>query len=59
MFQAQAHETVLEKSLLDQRAPSVNACIAMQISEYYQMALLNLMKPGINSILSKRFRVSD
>ncbi|CAF1159923.1 unnamed protein product [Rotaria sp. Silwood1] len=53
---AQAHEAVLEKSLLDQRAPSVNAHVAMQISEYYQMALLNLMKPGINSIVSKRFR---
>jgi hypothetical protein len=54
---AQAHEAVLEKSLLDQRAPSVNAHVAMQISEYYQMAILNLMKPGINSITSKRFRV--
>ncbi|CAF3354792.1 unnamed protein product [Rotaria socialis] len=53
---AQAHEAVLEKSLLDQRAPSVNAHVAMQISEYYQMALLNLMKPGINSIVSKRFK---
>ncbi|CAF0965313.1 unnamed protein product [Adineta ricciae] len=53
---AQAHEAVLEKSLLDQRAASVNAHIAMQISEYYQMALLNLTKPGINSIVSKRFR---
>ncbi|UJR14946.1 hypothetical protein I4U23_001927 [Adineta vaga] len=53
---AQAHESVLEKSLLDQRAPSVNAHIAMQISEYYQMALLNLTKPGINSIISKRYR---
>ncbi|CAF1532781.1 unnamed protein product, partial [Rotaria sordida] len=54
---AQAHEAVLEKSLLDQRSPSVNAHVAMQISEYYQMAILNLMKPGINSIVSKRFRV--
>ncbi|CAF0888609.1 unnamed protein product [Adineta steineri] len=53
---AQAHEAVLEKSLLDQRAPSVNAHIAMQISEFYQMALLNLTKPGINSIISKKFR---
>lgn len=57
-FKAQAHEAVLEKSLLDQRPPSVNAHIAMQISEYYQRALLNLMKPGINSIVSKRFRVN-
>ncbi len=56
-LKAQAHEAVLEKSLLDQRPPSVNAHIAMQISEYYQRALLNLMKPGINSIVSKRFRV--
>ena len=55
--QAQAHEAVLEKSLLDQRPPSVNAHIAMQISEYYQMALVNLMKPGISSIVSKKFRV--
>ncbi|CAF1254501.1 unnamed protein product [Rotaria sordida] len=53
---AQAHETVLEKSLFDQRPHSVNAHLAMQISEYCQMALLNLMKPGINSIVSKRFR---
>jgi hypothetical protein len=30
----------------------------MQVSEYCQMALLNLMKPGINSIVSKRFRVN-
>ena len=29
----------------------------MQISEFYQMALLNLTKSGINSIVSKRFRV--
>ena len=29
----------------------------MQISEYYQMALLNLTKPGINSIISKKYRV--
>jgi hypothetical protein len=57
-LKAQAHEAVLEKSLLDQRPPSVNAHISMQISEYYQRALLNLMKPGINSIVSKRFRVS-
>jgi hypothetical protein len=56
-LKAQAHEAVLEKSLLDQRPPSVNAHIAMQISEYYQRALLNLMKPGINSIVSKKFRV--
>ena len=56
-LKAQAHEAVLEKSLLDQRPPSVNAHVAMQISEYYQMALLNLMKPGMNSIVSKRFRV--
>jgi hypothetical protein len=56
-LKAQAHEAVLEKSLLDQRPPSVNAHVAMQIAEYYQQALLNLMKPGINSIVSKRFRV--
>ncbi|CAF0735791.1 unnamed protein product [Adineta steineri] len=53
---AQAHEAVLEKSLLDQRPLSVNAHIAMQISEYYKTALANLMKPGINSIVSKKFR---
>ncbi|CAF0803217.1 unnamed protein product [Didymodactylos carnosus] len=53
---AQAHETVLEKSLLDQRPASVNAHIAMQISEYYQMALVSLTKPGINSIVSKKFK---
>ncbi|CAF4180831.1 unnamed protein product [Rotaria sp. Silwood2] len=53
---AQAHEAVLEKSLLDQRPHSINAHLAMQISEYYQMALVNLMKPGINSIASKIFR---
>ena len=58
LCQAQAHEAILEKSLLDQRPASVNAPIAMQISEYYQMAHLNLMKPGINSIVSKRFRVN-
>jgi hypothetical protein len=57
ILKAQAHEAVLEKSILDQRPPSVNAHVAMQISEYYQMALVNLMKPGINSIASKRFRV--
>jgi hypothetical protein len=56
-LKAQAHETVLEKSLLDQRPASVNAHVAMQISEYYQMALSNLMKPGISSIISKRYRV--
>ncbi|CAF4280092.1 unnamed protein product, partial [Rotaria sp. Silwood2] len=53
---AQAHEAVLEKSLLDQRPHSINAHLAMQILEYYQMALVNLMKPGINSIASKIFR---
>jgi hypothetical protein len=56
-LKAQAHEAVLGKSLLDQRPPSVNAHIAMQISEYYQMALMNLMKPGMSSIVSKKFRV--
>ena len=58
-FQAQAHEAVLEKSVLDQRPASVNAHIAMQISEYYQRALLNLNKSGISSIVSKRSRVSS
>ncbi|UJR31730.1 hypothetical protein I4U23_019210 [Adineta vaga] len=53
---AQAHEAVLEKSVLDQRPPTVNAHIAMQISDYYQMALTNLMKPEVNSVISKRFR---
>ncbi|CAF1156375.1 unnamed protein product [Rotaria sp. Silwood1] len=53
---AQAHEAVLEKSLFDQRPHSINAHLAMQISEYYQMALLNLMKPGISSITSNKFR---
>lgn len=36
----------------------VNAHVAMQISNYYQTALTNLMKTGISSIVSKRFRVS-
>ncbi|CAF1153019.1 unnamed protein product [Adineta ricciae] len=53
---AQAHEAVLEKSVLDQRPPSVNAHIAKQISEYYQMALSNLEKPEVNSIISKQYR---
>ncbi|CAF4256660.1 unnamed protein product [Rotaria socialis] len=52
----QAHEAVLEKSFLDQRPHSVNAHVAMKISDYYQMALLNLMKTEIASIVSKRFR---
>lgn len=44
--------------MLDHRPASVNAHIAMEISEYYQRAQSNLMKPGMHSIVSKRFRVS-
>lgn len=43
--------------MFDQRPPTVNAHIAKQISEYYQSALNNLLKPDVQSIGGRRFRV--
>lgn len=57
---AQAQECVLEKSIIDNRKPSINSKISTQVIDYYKLALANNEKPEFyNSVGSRLSKVNE
>ena len=46
---SQAQECILEKSMLDNRKPSIVAKVAAQVVEYYSSSLLMLLQSAVNT----------
>lgn len=51
---AQAQECVLEKSIIDGRKPNINTKVIAQCIDYYKLALTNLEKPNVTSLMGSR-----
>lgn len=54
MMLAQAQECVYEKSVIDNRKPSINAKIASQIIDYYRQAQINCDKGEFQSVVGSK-----
>ena len=51
---AQAQECVLEKSIIDARKATINAKVSAQCVDYYKLALTNLEKSNVASVMGSR-----